>query len=628
MIAWWMSAICGAAIRGSAALLLAWVLSCLPRVPSAVRCWAWRTAFAALLACFLWTRPVDLPLLSRSIPTANGKPAADVEPAPDSQTSRAGGRPAGSIGASGAQLDSSSRTHGRAFNASPRISWIALAWFLWLGFLATYAARLAVNWKKTRRLAAGHPLQVRELAELCGKMGVRRPPHVRVHPACRGPLLVGVWRPSIVLPETAVGSPDLRLILAHELAHQKRQDLLWNWLAVLATAALPLHPLVWVGKRRWKLATEAACDAAALAATAANPAVYGRVLVEVATFVPPASGLLTVAVAAESRWLLKRRLSAMQHVTSWSRSRLTTAALGFCIVGVVAAVPWRVVASADEQASSKGNADHPALAPASGAAAQLQTGPADLIMRLRLAPASGPAQLPAGDFNAKSEGAAFISLPRAGIRSLTSGTIQQVSCEEGQRVTKGALLVQLDATELQKALAVAERIVKTSQERYDVMMQMQRAGQVAPQELAAAKLDWDKASDVLQQRQAALDATRIVAPFDGIVEDLKANVGSTIFPGDSIATVYNATRASVDSAVPNDIAPRLKIGDSAAIFSQDGKRLGSGEVVSVGRDNEATGLTSVRVRIVQATVPLTNLLPATVKFHVKSAGPQIDALSK
>lgn len=296
----------------------------------------------------------------------------------------------------------------------------------------------------------------------------------------------------------------------------------------------------------------------------------------------------------------------MQQLTSWSRSRLTTAAIVLCIVGLMVAVPWRVVASADEHALTDGKQNH---APPT-AATQPTT------------------QLAAGDFNIVSDGTVFISLPRAHIRSLTSGTIQQVACDEGQRVKKGALLVQLDATELQQALAVAERIVKTSQERYDVMMQMQRAGQAAPQELAAAKLDVDKASDVLQQRQAAVDATRIVAPFDGVVEDLKANVGSTIFPGDSIATLANVSAASIHSAVHNDVAPKLKIGDLAAIFSEDGKRLASGEIVSVGRENEATGLTNVRLRVVEPTVPLTNLIPGTVKFHVNNAGPQNGPLPK
>lgn len=593
MIAWWMSAIWAASLRGGAALLLAMVPACLPRVPPAVRCWAWRAAFGAFLACFVWTRPIDLPLLRRSITATGARAAADVDYAPDVRKSLASDRPIGALASE--KTESELRHHVGGWKASPA-SWIMLAWFLWLGWLAAYAAYLAIGWAAARRLAAGDLLEVPELARLCAAMGVRRPPEVRVHPACPGPLLVGVWHPSIVLPETAARSPHLRLILAHELAHRKRHDLLWNWLAVLATAALPLHPLVWIGKRRWKLATEAACDAAVLAATAAAPAVYGRVLVEAATFVRPASGLLTVAVAAESRWLLKRRLFAMQHVTSWSRSRLTTSALVFCIVGLVAAVPWRVVARADERASTHGNANPSTLAPA--------TSPAT--------------ELPPGNFNVQSE-EAFISLPRAHIRSLTSGTVQQVCCKEGRRVKKGELLVQLDATEPQRSVTAAERIVKAAQEKFDILMQMQKAGQAAPQEIAAAKLDLDKAADVLQQRQAALDATRIAAPFDGVVEDLEANVGNTIFPGDKIAAVANVSEASIQAGVPVNVAPKLKIGAPAAIFSEDGKRLGTGEIVAVGRENDATGLTSVQVSITEAAVPLTNLIPATVKFHTDDA---------
>ena len=185
---------------------------------------------------------------------------------------------------------------------------------------------------------------------------------------------------------------------------------------VLATAVLPIHPLVWIGKRGWKLATEAACDAEALAATAAEPAEYGRVLVAGAAF-PSAPGVMAVAVAAESRWLLKRRLLAMQPLVMGSGP------------------------SHNGLADSCRRSFRRRRSVASGCQGRRETsgrqqGPGR-ARRPHQAPA---AELRDNYFNTPPQLIGFITVPQAHIRSLSSGTIQQVSCEEGQQVKKGDLL--------------------------------------------------------------------------------------------------------------------------------------------------------------------------------------------
>ena len=52
---------------------------------------------------------------------------------------------------------------------------------------------------------------------------------------CGSPMLLGVVRPMILLPEALIQPHQLhglRLVLAHELAHIKRRDLLWNLVPV------------------------------------------------------------------------------------------------------------------------------------------------------------------------------------------------------------------------------------------------------------------------------------------------------------------------------------------------------------------------------------------------------------
>jgi hypothetical protein len=336
MTAAWLAGEWAASVRGGIALLIAWAFCGLPRVPAAVRCWAWRAAYGVLIVSFCWTTPIDLPM--RQDGTMNGDIVAREGARNKAADVIGGGTPVAARPpmTSAALLRPSD--HARPATTP---AWPTVAFAGWLAFVTLYAGRLFLGWARACQLRSGPLMPVPELAELCRRMGIRRPPGVRRHPAVGGPLLVGLWRPVIVLPEPPPA--QLRLVLAHELAHLRRRDLLWNWVSVVAIALLPLHPLVWLCNRRWRLAAEAAADAEAVTVTATDAANYGRLIVSVAT-AGRAPGVLSVAAAAESRWVLERRLSAMAHITHWNKRRLVTAGITLGAVGAAAAVPWRVVA--------------------------------------------------------------------------------------------------------------------------------------------------------------------------------------------------------------------------------------------------------------------------------------------
>jgi len=78
------------------------------------------------------------------------------------------------------------------------------------------------------------------------------------------PFLSGLLRPWIFVPITVIREMDntqLYHVLAHELAHYKRKDMLWNLLGGLAAAIHWLNPLIWLGMRHMKSDRELACDA-------------------------------------------------------------------------------------------------------------------------------------------------------------------------------------------------------------------------------------------------------------------------------------------------------------------------------------------------------------------------------
>ncbi len=98
-----------------------------------------------------------------------------------------------------------------------------------------------------------------------------------------GPLVAGIFRPVILLPDSADGwsVTRRRAVLAHESAHIRRRDPAILFAAHAATALYWFHPLCWLAVARLRAESERACDDAALR-TGLRPTGYATDLLELA----------------------------------------------------------------------------------------------------------------------------------------------------------------------------------------------------------------------------------------------------------------------------------------------------------------------------------------------------------
>ncbi|HEV8599082.1 MAG TPA: M56 family metallopeptidase [Gemmatimonadales bacterium] len=98
-------------------------------------------------------------------------------------------------------------------------------------------------------------------ASIARQSGVRAPVRLFCSAAIGSPVVWGM-RPIILLPAGAVSWPveRRRVVLAHELAHAARGDVLAQLLGCIACAIFWFHPLVWLAARRLRLESERACD--------------------------------------------------------------------------------------------------------------------------------------------------------------------------------------------------------------------------------------------------------------------------------------------------------------------------------------------------------------------------------
>jgi TonB family protein len=275
--------------------------------------WAWAAALAASLLL-----PVGGALLSRAAPRAS----RDGAPIPGMHI-----LPAVTVRAQGTAV-------GAAFEALRRAA----------ARVARHDRALALAWGALSlvtlvRLARG--------ARALGRARQRwAPAELDATPVLvardAGPLVVGLRRPRVVLPEWALALEPARraMILRHEVEHVRAHDPALLAGAAVAVALAPWNPAAWWQLRRLRLAVELDCDARVLRAHP-DVARYGMLLLDVARRVaPPGGGPLLAAALVEPTTDLERRIATMRNKPPRHRALLSAAlalASGAATLGAFAA---------------------------------------------------------------------------------------------------------------------------------------------------------------------------------------------------------------------------------------------------------------------------------------------------
>jgi beta-lactamase regulating signal transducer with metallopeptidase domain len=158
--------------------------------------------------------------------------------------------------------------------------WLPLCATVWLAGVIAAAVRIAVGWSLTRRLvatAAALPdagWQAR-LDRWQSTIGIASPLRLLASARVDVPIVVGWLRPVVIWPAAAVtGMPPEQIdaILAHELAHVRRHDVLVNLLQSVIEAVFFHHPAAWWISAQVRAEREHCADELAIRALAARKA--------------------------------------------------------------------------------------------------------------------------------------------------------------------------------------------------------------------------------------------------------------------------------------------------------------------------------------------------------------------
>jgi prepilin-type processing-associated H-X9-DG protein len=176
-----------------------------------------------------------------------------------------------------------------------------------------------------------------------------------VSPVIQTPAVFGFSRPVILLPEqweNTMSDEEISSVLAHELAHVKRLDMVVTWLATLLGCLYWFHPGVWMAHLQLRREREMACDDMALRSTKSEGKQYASTILHVAESftggVPVAAGFLGLVELSDN---LLHRIRSAADITR-ARRLGWRAVLGLVLV-TAACVPmgrWARPPATDETA--------------------------------------------------------------------------------------------------------------------------------------------------------------------------------------------------------------------------------------------------------------------------------------
>ena len=131
-----------------------------------------------------------------------------------------------------------------------------------------------------------------------------------------------------------------------------------------------------------------------------------------------------------------------------------------------------------------------------------------------------------------------------------SGTVLRVLVDEGQRVSKGQLIAEMDATQARNALANCEAQMRQANDALARMKQLHDQNSLADMKWVETQSQVAQAQAQLDMAKKAVADCRVYAPVSGVVGKKMMNAGETALPSQPVCTILNINNVKVKVSVP------------------------------------------------------------------------------
>ncbi len=197
-----------------------------------------------------------------------------------------------------------------------------------------------------------------------------------------------------------------------------------------------------------------------------------------------------------------------------------------------------------------------------------------------------------------------------------TGAIVSRPVERGMRVQEGDLLCEVAVEDRGVALGEARAALRTARLEYQGSLSLKEQDLLSDVAIANANARLEAAQAQVHRREIALERTRIVAPFSGVVEDLHMNIGDYAVPGAPCATLIDLNPMLVVAHVTESEVEYLKHTQAVSGVTSTGREL-QGMVSFVGKQSDpATRTYPVEITVANEDYSIRSGLTVTLRIGV------------
>lgn len=162
------------------------------------------------------------------------------------------------------------------------------------------------------------------------------------------------------------------------------------------------------------------------------------------------------------------------------------------------------------------------------------------------------------------------------------GTIISIKVSEGQKVAKGQIIAELDASDLDKAIAELKISLGFATTMFNKQQELKDKNIGTEVQYLEAKNGKESLEKKLESLQAQRDHFVVRSPIDGIVDDIMPKIGEMAAPQFPIARVVNLEKVYVEAEISEALLGKVNEGDYVSVEFRSINFTTRGKIVSTG----------------------------------------------
>jgi membrane fusion protein, multidrug efflux system len=167
-----------------------------------------------------------------------------------------------------------------------------------------------------------------------------------------------------------------------------------------------------------------------------------------------------------------------------------------------------------------------------------------------------------------------------------AGIVEELPVEQGDAVEAGELIMRLEAEGKASAVTTARQLLVQRQTELEAAERLVESGNLPRLQLDNARSGYASAQSQLDAAEAELARIEVRAPFPGVIDRVRTEVGSSVSQGAEIATLLGLDPIMAVGEVSERDVGFVERGQSASVKLVD-DRVVEGKIRHVSRDASA-----------------------------------------